>query len=372
MIKDYMAIFNLAENETDIRSLTTNRSIASVPIASRFRVVDFMLSNVVNAGITNVGVFSKSNSRSLVDHIGDGKPWDLSRKNDGLFLFNHGIMEMINYDSKILKNNMEYLYRSKSENVILTSSYMICNMDLSEAVKAHEASGCDVTVVYTESNNAHVDFQNCYTICVDEETNRVTGRGKNLGFDEKANVCMEIFLMKKSLLINLIYKNARVQSARSFYSALFDEYNNGSITMNAYKFGGYVSCINSISAYYRANMDMLKMDVSTELFRSQRPVYTKIKDEPPTIYVKGCQVSNSLIADGCIIKGTVKNSVIGRFVEVEEGAVVENCIILQNIKIKANAKLHNVIVDKNVTISENTELRGNENFPLVIEKKNLL
>jgi NDP-sugar pyrophosphorylase family protein len=169
-----------------------------------------------------------------------------------------------------------------------------------------------------------------------------------------------------------LYKNARVQSARSFYSALFDEFNNGSITMNAYKFGGYVSCINSISSYYRANMDMLKMDVSTELFRSQRPVYTKIKDEPPTIYVKGCQVSNSLIADGCIIKGTVKNSVIGRFVEVEEGAVVENCIILQNIKIKANAKLHNVIVDKNVTISENTELRGNENFPLVIEKKNLL
>ncbi len=371
-MKDYMAIFNLAENETDIRSLTTNRSIASVPIASRFRVVDFMLSNVVNAGITNVGVFSKSNSRSLVDHLGDGKPWDLSRKNDGLFLFNHDIMDMINYDSKILKNNMEYLYRSKSENVILCSSYMICNLDLSDVIEAHENSGRDVTVVYTKSEKANKDFQNCYTITVDEETNLVTGRGKNLGFDEKANICMEVFLLKKSFLISLIYKNARVQNARSFYSALFDEFSSGNITMNAYRFDGYVACINSISSYYRANMDMLKLGVSTELFRSQQPIYTKIKDEPPTIYVKGCKVSNSLIADGCIIKGTVKNCVIGRYVQVEEGAVLENCIILQNIKISANAKLHNVIVDKNVTISENTELRGNENFPLVIEKKNLL
>ena len=365
-----MAIFNLAENENDIRSLTTNRSISSIPIASRFRVIDFMLSNIVNAGISNVGVFSQSNSRSLVDHIGDGKPWDLNRKNDGLFLFNHGLMDIINYESKLLKNNMEYLYRSKSENVILTSSYMACNMDISDVVRAHEESGCDITVVYMHTSKANTDFQNCYTVCVDEKNGRVTGVGKNLGFGSEADICMEVFLLKKSLLINLIYKNARVQRQGSFYDAVFGEL--GNLTVNAYKFNGYVACINSISSYYRANMDMLRLDVSSELFRSERPVYTKIKDEPPTIYVKGCSVSNSLIADGCIIKGTVKNSVIGRFVEVEEGAVVENCIILQNIKIKANSSLHNVIVDKNVTIDENTELRGNESFPLVIEKKNLL
>lgn len=370
MTKDYMAIFNLAENENDIRSLTTNRSIASIPIASRFRIVDFMLSNVVNGGITNVGVFSHSNSRSLVDHIGDGKPWDLNRKNDGLFVFNHGLMDIINYESKLLKNNMEYLYRSKSENVILTSSYMTCNMDIADVIQAHEKSGCDVTVVYTHTNKADTEFQNCYTVCVDEKTNRVTGVGKNLGFDSESDICMEVFLLKKSLLIDLIYKNARVQRQGNFYDALFGEL--GNITINAYRFDGYVACINSISSYYRANMEMLRLDVSSELFRSRRPVYTKIKDEPPTIYVRGCNVSNSLIADGCIIRGSVKNSVIGRFVEVEEGAVVENCIILQNIRIKANAKLHNVIVDKNVTIDENTELRGNESFPLVIEKKNLL
>ena len=109
MIKDYMAIFNLGENENDIRSLTTNRPIASIPFASRYRVIDFMLSNMVNSGIKNVGIFTQSNSRSLVDHVGTGKPWDLNRINDGLFLFNHGLNDLVNHDSKLLKNNMEYI-----------------------------------------------------------------------------------------------------------------------------------------------------------------------------------------------------------------------------------------------------------------------
>ncbi len=370
MVKDYMAVVNLSENENDIRSLTTNRPIASIPIASRFRVVDFMLSNIVNSGITNVGVFSATNSRSLVDHIGDGKPWDLNRKNDGIFLFNHGLDDLVNYDSRLLKNNMEYLFRSKSNNVILTSSYMICNMDISEVVKNHENSGCDVTAVYMETDEADKRFQNCYTFDIDEETSRVTDVGKNIGFAKKGKICMEIFLMKKDLLINLLYKNAHSLKQGNLYNAIFEQL--GDITINAYKFEGYVSCVNSIGAYYNANMDMLKSEVRDELFSSRRPVYTKIKDEPPTIYVKGCKVSGSLIADGCIIKGTVKNSVMGRFCEIEEGAEVENCIILQNVHVQKGAKLHNVIVDKNVTVKEGAELKGNATFPLVIEKKNLI
>jgi len=370
MIKDYMALINLSENENDIRSLTTNRPIASVPVASRFRVIDFILSNVVNSGITNVGVFSASNSRSLVDHIGDGKPWDLNRKNDGLFLFTHGLDELVNYDSRLLKNNMEYLFRSKSTNVVLASSYMIANIDMAAVVKAHEASGCDVTAVYTEVEDADKNFQNCFTFEVDSRTNRVTDVGKNIGFGKKANICMEIFLLKKEFLIDILYKSAHSSRHSSIYNAIFDQIEN--ITINAYKFEGYVACINSIASYYRANMDMLKTSVREELFCSERLVYTKIKDEPPTIYVKGSKASNSLIADGCIIKGSVKNSVIGRFVEIEEGAEVENCIILQNVKILKGAKIKNVIIDKNVTVKEDAELKGNASFPLVIEKKNLI
>ena len=369
MSKEYMAIFNLAEDESDIKALTAKRSLASVPIGSRFRVIDFMLSNIVNAGITNVGIFSDSNSRSLVDHVGDGKPWDLNRKNDGLFLFNHRLIDIANFESRALQSNMEYLFRSQSENVILTSSYMICNMDIRDVIRSHEASGADVTTVYTEVQNADREFLNCFTLEVDEAHHNVIGVGKNIGYIPNASVCMEVFILKKSLLISLIQENARSRHFNDLYSLLLSKLSL--LNFNAYKFSGYVACINSKSGYFKANMDMLRMDVSTELFRSERPVYTKIKDEPPTIYVKGSRVSNSLVADGSIIKGTVRNSIIGRFVVVEEDALVENSIILQNVQIKSGAKLSGAIIDKNVVISENTEFKGNDYFPTIVEKRNV-
>ena len=276
MIKDYMAIINLAENENDIRSLTTNRPIASIPIGSRYRVIDFILSNIVNCGIQNVGIFSASNSRSLTDHVGTGKAWDLNRKIDGLFVFNHGLCDFVNHDSKLLKNNMEYIYRSTSDNVILASSYMVCNMDLAEVVHAHEASGADMTVVYKQTDEADEEFLNCYTLDVDEKTNKLLGVGKNIGFSKKANICMEIFLMKKEKLVELIYKSAHNLNSKSFISFIFNEL--GNLSINTYKYDGIVLCINTISSYYRSNMKMLAPEVSDKLFRSDRPIYTKIKE----------------------------------------------------------------------------------------------
>ena len=371
MIKDYMAIFNLGENENDIRSLTTNRPIASIPFASRYRVIDFMLSNIVNSGIKNVGIFTQSNSRSLVDHVGTGKPWDLNRKNDGLFLFNHGLNDLVNHDSKLLKNNMEYIYRSKNDSVILTSSYMICNLDVGALVDAHEQAGCDITMVYKHSDRADLDFQNCYTLIIDPETKRVRGAGKNIGFMKSADVCMEVFVMKRELFVDFLYKTASNSSRGGIYNVIFSEIGNYSVY--AYEYEGYLACINSINSYYRANMDMLDYKNRKELFMAgNRPVYTKIKDEHPTLYVDGCHVYNSLVADGCIIKGTVKNSLIARYVSIEENVVLDNCIILQNCKIKAGSKLANVIIDKNAKIEANTELKGSSQYPLVVEKRNFL
>lgn len=370
MTKDYMAIFNLTEDESNVNAITSKRSVASTPFASRFRVIDFMLSNVVNAGITNVGIFTETNSRSLVDHIGDGKPWDLNRKNDGLFFFNHKLMDIANADTLTFKSNMEYLFRSKSENVVLTSSYMVCNLDIQDVIKQHEASNCDVTVAYKSIDNADKAFENCYTLAIDPETNNITGMGKNIGYIPNADICMEVFILKKSLLIELIQENVRNRKFKNFYDIIFSKLSE--LKFNAYKFTGYLACINCRSAYFKANMDMLELNVSTELFRSGRPIYTKIKDEPPTIYVKGCVVKNSLMADGNVIKGTVKNSIIGRFAVIEEGAVVENSIVLQNVHVKAGAKLSGAIIDKYVVIEENTEYKGDANFPTVVEKRNFI
>ncbi len=371
MIKDYMAIFNLGENENDIRSLTTNRPIASIPFASRYRVLDFMLSNIVNSGIKNVGIFSPSNSRSLVDHIGTGKPWDLNRKNDGLFIFHHGLDDLVNHDSKLLKNNMEYIYRSRNDSVILTSSYMVCNIDIADLIENHEQSGCDITMAYKHSDNASEDFQNCYTLAVDKDTKRVTGAGKNIGFTGSADVCMEIFVMKKELFIDFLYKSATNSTKGTLYNVIFGEINN--FKVNAYEFNGYLACINSIKSYYEASMDMLDSGKREELFiADNRPIFTKIKDEHPTLYAEGCKVCNSLVADGCIIKGKVTNSLLARYVTVENDVELDNCIILQNCRIKAGSKLSNVIIDKNATIEPGTELKGSTQYPLVVEKRNFM
>ncbi|MBE7056061.1 MAG: glucose-1-phosphate adenylyltransferase subunit GlgD [Ruminococcaceae bacterium] len=371
MIKDYMAIFNLGENENDIRSLTTNRPIASIPFASRYRVIDFMLSNIVNSGIKNVGIFSPSNSRSLVDHVGTGKPWDLNRKNDGMFIFHHGLDDLVNHDSKLLKNNMEYIYRSKNDSVIISSSYMVCNIDIADLIDSHEQSGCDITVAYKHSENANIDFQNCYTLAVDKTNNKVTGAGKNIGFTKSADVCMEIFVMKKELFVDFLYKSATNSTKGTLYNVIFGEINN--FNVNAYEFTGYLACINSIKSYYEASMDMLDFNLRNELFMAgNRPIYTKIKDEHPTLYVDGCKVCNSLIADGCIIKGKVNNSLLARYVTVENDVELDNCIILQNCTIKAGSKLSNVIIDKNATIEPGTELKGSTQYPLVVEKRNFM
>jgi len=370
MVKDYMALIDLSESENDIRSLTTNRPIASIPVGSRYRVIDFILSNIVNGGITNVGIFSESNSRSLMDHVGTGKPWDLNRKNDGMFIFNHSLNSFSNYGAKVLRNNLEYIYRSKSNSVILASSYMICNIDFADVVEKHEKSGCDITLVYKHSDNADEYFKNCYTVSVDKKTNTIVSSGKNLGFMKQADICMEIFIIKKTSLMDIIYQNATNSSNSTLYSSILN--NLDKIKVNAYKFDGYVACINSINSYYKANMDMLDLSISEELFKSSRPIYTKIKDEQPTLYVKGCKVYNSLIADGCIIKGEVKNSLLGRYVKVDDDVVIDNCIILQNTHIQKGSKLTNIIIDKNADISEKTELKGSSSFPLVIEKRSIL
>lgn len=369
MLKDYMGILTLNENESDIRSLTTNRPLASIPIGGRYRVIDFILSNMVNSGIQNIGIFTQSNSRSLVDHLGTGKPWDLDRKLDGLFLFNFNINDSSNYDIKMLRNNMEYLYRSRQKNVILASSYVICNIDFDDAVRNHEASGRDITVIYKKINNADKNLFNCDVLNIDK-TNKVISVGKNIGAEKTANISTEMFIMKKEILINLIYKCIQT----GYYAALKDSiYKNiDDLNVNAYEFTGYIECINSINRYYTANMDMLNQKVTEDLFFKNGYIYTKIKDEPPTKFTENSKVAHSLIANGCIVQGTVENSVISRHVKVHKDVKIKNCIILQNCEIKEGARLTNVIIDKNVIIEKNSKLKGTPDFPLVIEKKSII
>lgn len=368
MLTDYMGILNLNENEDNIKSLTRTRPLASIPVAGRYRIIDFILSNMVNAGIRNIGIFTQSKSRSLADHLGSGKPWDLDRKIGGMFLFNFGVGNTYLSDLEMLRNNIEYFYQSKANYVILASSQMICNIDFVEAAKAHEESGKDITVIYKKVDNGTKSFIDCDVLNIDED-NSVISVGQNIGIEDVNNISMEIFIMSKETLLKLIYSCIKKGYCRTIKQCIYRNIEN--LTINAYEFKGYVECINSINAYYKANMDMLDIKVNKELFYNNGLIYTKVKDEAPTKYSCSSKVSNSMIANGCIIEGSVENSIISRRVIIHKGAKVKNCIIMQNCEIKEDVKLANVIIDKNVVIDREKELRGDKEFPLVIEKKAL-
>lgn len=368
MLNNYMGLLLLGEDDTDIRGLTKNRSIASIPIGGRYRVIDFALSNLTNAGVTNISLYTnKINSRSLVDHLGDGSPWDLDRKRDGIFLFHSsGAGEEGITDVSNLKNNLEYLYRSKQENVIVATSYMVCNMDLKAMIKAHEKSGADITMAYKSVENAHEAYENCDTLKLDGNGN-VVGIGKNLHFKKKENISMETFILSKALMIKILAESTQI----GYYKDIRDllTVSRGELEVKAYEFNGYLKCINSTKQYYDLNMDILNAGIRRDLFFENGRIFTKIKDTPPSKFSTGSEVRNSLVANGCVVNGKVINSVVARHVKIEEGAEIENCIILQDCKIGKNAKLKNIIIDKNTVINGGEELKAAKDFPLVIEKK---
>ncbi|MCM8710198.1 glucose-1-phosphate adenylyltransferase subunit GlgD [Clostridium sp. SYSU_GA19001] len=366
MLKDYMGILMLNENEDRIRRLTKTRPLASIPFGGRYRIIDFVLSNMVNSGITNIGIFTDGKTRSLMDHIGSGKPWDLDRKINGLFVFNLGDPNYYMSEINALKNNLEYFYKSKEKYVLFSPSYMVCNIDYKAAASYHEASGADITVIYKNIEDSKKSFINCDVLNLDKN-NRVLSVGKNIGINSAGNLSMEMFLMKKERFVDLILECIKTGYYSSIEEVIYK--NVSEFNVNAYEFKGYLSCINSINAYYKSNMDLLDLNINKELFFANGPIFTKSQDESPTKYSENCKVSHSLIANGCIIKGSVDNSIIFRRVKIDEGVEIKNCIIMQNCHIKAGAKLTNIIIDKNIVIEEGKELKGDLDIPLVVEKK---
>ena len=365
MLNKYFAILSLNENEDNIKSLTKTRPLASIPVGGRYRIIDFILSNLVNSDISNVGILTQSKSRSLMDHLGTGKSWDLDRKLKGLFIFNFESRNSHLSDIEMLEDNLEYLYRSQQEYVLLASSKMVCNINFEEVAKFYEDSGSDVTIVYKNVNDGCSNFLDCNVLNINKD-GKVLSAGRNIGSEDSINVSMGMCIMKSEMLINIINECVQTGYYTSIRNWIYKH--TETLNVNAFEFSGYLQCVNSISTYYKLNMDMLNPDVNKDLFFKNGLIFTKVKDEAPTMYYEGSSVHNSLIANGCLIEGSIENSVLARRITVGAGAVIKDCIILQNCNIKENVVLQNVIIDKNNIIEANKEFKGDKEHPLVIEK----
>ncbi|MGL4971327.1 glucose-1-phosphate adenylyltransferase subunit GlgD [Cetobacterium sp.] len=360
MLSNYTGIITSFESRDLLKALTQNRGIATVAIAGKYRAIDFPLSYMKNAGIKNIHVLTNKNCRSLRNHLDVTKSWGLNRKNGGLSIHTGDYTT----DTELLMENFDDLLESKNEMVVIAPTYMVANIDLDKAIEFHELSESDVTVIYKNISEPSEAFVGCDILEFNEKNylNRSFGNylpKKNL------NISTEIFLIKKSLLISLVL--SKPTRDLSLKDIIYRSKNN--LKIMGFEHKDYLSCLNSLANYFRTNMDLVNSTTLKELFFNEnRPIFSKVKDSIPTHYLSEAVVKNSIISNECFIEGTVANSVLSRYVNIEKGATVENCIILQNCTIKSGAHLKNVIVDKNVVL-ENTDLEGNPFYPLVIQKK---
>lgn len=370
-------VINLSENDYYLRQITYNRPIASIPFLGRYRMIDFALSNLTNSGVLTAGIFLNDRYRSLMDHIGSGKEWDLDRKKGGVFWFSPystpDINSQLRGDITNYFSNIDYFTEVSADYAVITGTSMILNIDLDKVLKEHLSTNADITVVYKSIEDDDFGFERCNTVNLNEY-GRVVTFGKNIKKTEtgteKKKISTEIYIVRKELLADMI--TDAVTTGQNIF--LTDVLHNAVTRYKVvgYEFKGYLKNISSIVGYFRASMDMLNEDHIKEVFFDDHKIRTKVKDETPTYYSNDSNVTNSLIANGCKIEGTVINSIIFRRVNVAKGAVVKDSIIMQNTDIRENCIIENVITDKSVVLTEGTELKGSPKNPVVVGKGSIL
>ena len=303
-MKNCLGIINLNEDQSRMGELVRYRTLASVPLSARYRIIDFVLSNMTNSGIESIGVFTENKSKSLINHLSNGRPWDLHRKRDGLRVFNFSDYNPHIDDVHSFNDNIEFIEQNRKEYVLISPSYMICNVDFNDVFKYHINSKNDITIIYKSVENADINFLDCEILNINKD-NRVMSIGENIGREKNAKINMEMYIMKTQLFINII--NECIKSGIHKKVQRYIESNLVDLNVGAYEFEGYLACINSIKSYFDTNIEILNQKINRELFYSNNPIYTKSQDEPPTLYTKKSEVSNSIIANGSYIEGTVKN-----------------------------------------------------------------
>lgn len=361
---DTLGVILACNNEADLSELTRIRTVSAVPFAGRYRLVDFILSSMVNSGITTVGVATGHNYQSLLNHIGTGKPWDLARKREGLFVLPPAQDVVLTGDCRVavLSGAIRFLERSKQRYVVVADSNNVCNIRFDKIAEQHKAANADITVVYQQvkskiNGETYVD--------VDEE-----GTVKDLVYAQDRKKCLNrmvgYYVFTKDILMNIL-QECMIHGRKRFVKDVIER-NINRLKIHSYRFDGFLRTVNDIDSYYSVSMELFETSKRKDLFMAENKIFTKSKDRVPTRYRSRAEMKNSIVADGCVIDGKVENSIIFRGVTISQGAVVKNCIIMQDCIISPKATLSCCILDKNCVIRDGKTLIGQTDFPLVVSK----
>ncbi len=358
-------------NDTLLKRLTSKRSMASVPFGARYRLIDFPLSNLVNAGVSSVGIITKENYRSLMDHVGNGVYWDLDRKNGGLYLLPPYVTsgtKRYNGTVDALHGAIDYIDRCNAEYIVLCNADTIANINFNAALKSHIEKKADITLVY-HNGKPPVNNADLMLFKMNDDD-----RIESIGFEPKADEDADYFagsiILSRKLLMSLVeeaYSEGQVSFTADVIAHMTDK-----LRIYGFRHNEFFAVLNGTDAYYKASMALLDTNVRRQLFGRGRPVFTKTRDDMPTRYGTKANVKNSIIADGCVINGTVKNSILFRGVTVEKDAVVENCILMQETAVGTAADIKNVIADKNAAIGDNMILKGTPEKCVFVKKNQVV
>ena len=354
------------EKKTGLRELIEHRIHGSIPIGGDYRVVDFMLSNMVNAGVQDVGIIMQGKCQSMLDHLSNGKSWDLSRKHGGLTLLpafayaeNRGGIGKFRGKVEALACVLDYLVEDvRQDYVVLADSDLVINIPLDDVLQDHIATGADITCVCTS-----VPGESSDTYFKLDDSGRIIDTAYDL-YNPEGYRSLNLYILATDLLIRLV-RDCMAHNQYSFRHNILQEM-GGKLQLRGYVWDGYAARISTVQNYYDRSMELLQGDIRAELFCPERPIYAKESDACSTYVDPDGECVNSLIADGCDIQGSVKNSILFRGVKVEKGAKVEGCILFKNTVVKKDAVLRSVIADKYVVINEGRQLMGHEHYPLVL------
>lgn len=355
-------------NDVAVDALTEKRTMASLPFGGRYRQVDFHLSNLTAAGIDHVGIVSRSNYQSMMNHVGSGEEWGLELEDGGLeFLTPYALGNDDRYRGKLENLNavLDFLRFSEDDYVVLTDSSILTNLDVKDIIKSHKASGRDITIVVKPGV---ANGKKVLDLAIKMENDQITDMVVSYAAEEGYLASMDIFVVGREWLIRKVTECVAHDKYHMDRDLVLGQWNEGTISINVYRYEGVALYNESTAEYFANSMALLDKDVREGIFHAHHPIFTKVRDRVPTYYGDRCQVENSLLADGCILEGSVKHSVLFRDVVVEEGAEVESCVLMNNATIGKSAQLQYVILDKDVTISAGTKLIGTPSAPIIIKR----
>lgn len=356
-----------------VPELVNVRLMASIPFASRYRLIDFILSGMTHCDIGNVSIMVNNNYHSLMDHLGSGREWDLVRKNGGLNIFPPFAEKTSKpYVGRVeaLAGILNFLKDQKEKYVVMTDTNIAVNFDFKAMIQAHIESGADVTIAYNEQElpkgftTSQLDDK-CYYYTFGIEDGRITKIYVNPQDAGVQNFSMNIYVIERELLINMI-NTAFVRGQHYFERDVLLPLLN-KLDVRAYKYDGYVARISDMKSYFDENMKLLD-DYNLDALFSGAPIYTKLHGGDPTRYINGAKVQEVMAADGCVIEGEVENSILFRGVKIAKGAKVKNCVLMQGTEVEAGAEIEYLVTDKNVKISAGKEMKGTDTFPVYIGK----